>query len=203
MLSSLRQNRVSRMLPAMKPWSCIALSGLVDAGYVFLKTYRFPPRQYTSSPMAIEEAPGPRSGPVRLLPEHPLYPLHRRRDHLTYTCPRPQRHYLIVGRLALVGQDHPGSGHERHLACTRRRRGHVDRDVGRLLVHLAPTDWACRRAVSDQVADGARAGGGVLGLGIARNGGGELEARVGGIAQARALVVGRADDARVVGVGPS
>jgi hypothetical protein len=64
----------------------MALSSLVDAELVFRKTYPFRPRQYTSSPMAIEATTGSRLGLVRPLPEHPLHPLYRWRDHLTCVC---------------------------------------------------------------------------------------------------------------------
>ena len=60
----------------------MALSSLVDAELVFRKTYPFRPRQYTSSPMEIDATTGSRSGLVRPLPEHPLHPLYRWRDHL-------------------------------------------------------------------------------------------------------------------------
>jgi hypothetical protein len=58
--------------------------------------------------MAIEATPGPRSGPVRPLPEHPLHPLYRWRDHLTYVCrvfPEVPRmaHLARFSQLALLG----------------------------------------------------------------------------------------------------
>src|SRR5215207_1595687 len=66
------------------------------------------------------------SGYIRLLLERQLHPLDRRRDHITYTCPHPQRRRPVVGRLALVDQNHSGPGPER-LAHERSRRLHHER----------------------------------------------------------------------------
>ena len=83
---------------------------------------RTPPLWQSRQPLAL-----PRTGEsLRLLPERPFHPLHRRWDYLTNTCPRPQRHCLIVGRLALFSQDHPDPKSKRQ-TYQRSRRLHHER----------------------------------------------------------------------------